>query len=238
MFTPRERLFSYITLALTLVFAGWAFWHAIQVAFDYDFERFFPADSPETAFYEDFRDRYGSEADFILIGIAREQSVFEAEFLGQVARLTDSLVVMPGVVQVISPTNLQSLRLDPLLGIPTESPYLNPEGNPREDSVFVYEQPDLVGSFFSPGGQAISLWVEHESMPVDTSATNFSNRVDALVERFGFEETHIAGKIAGQTYYIGLMRREVVVFLSISLMLIIGFLWLAFRSFWGVVVPL
>ncbi|MEL6591632.1 MAG: MMPL family transporter [Bacteroidota bacterium] len=238
MFTRRERLFSYITLALTLLFAGWAFWHAIQVAFDYDFERFFPADSPETAFYDDFRERYGSEADFILIGIAREQTVFDRGFLQEIARLSDSLTVTPGVVQVISPTNLQSLRLDPLLGIPTESPYLDPGGNPKQDSVFIYEQADLVGSFFSPSGKAVSLWVEHESMSVDTSASNFSNRVEALVECFDFDRTHIAGKIAGQTYYIGLMRREVVVFLSISLVLIIGFLWLAFRSFWGVVVPL
>ncbi len=238
MFTRTERNLSYLVIALTVLFAAWSAWQASQVQFDYDFERFFPEDLPETAFYDDFRSRYGSEADFFLISVKREAGVFEKGFLEQIRILTDTLAHIEGIVGVLSPTNLQSLRIDPLIGLPIEIPYINIEGDLGRDSSFVYEQDDLVGTFFSYDGKAVSLWVNHLPNLSDSAATALSNLVEATVESFPFEESHIAGRIAGQSYYISLMRREVVVFLSISLVLIIAFLWMAFRSFWGVVVPL
>ncbi|MFK7922683.1 MAG: RND family transporter [Bacteroidia bacterium] len=238
MFTPKERILSYLVLGLTLLFAAWSGWQASQVEFDYDFERFFPANAPETAFYDDFRARYGSESDFFLLSILRDKGVFDAAFLAEINALTDTLSQIEGVEQVLSPTNLKSLRIDPLLGLPLEVPYLNLAGDLGQDSSFIFEQPDLVGAFFSQDGRALSLWVNHAPNLSDSTAGILSNTIESRLADFDFEESHIAGRIAGQTYYIGLMQREVVVFLSISLVLIITFLWFAFRSFWGIVVPL
>ena len=61
------------TLVLVTAFMGW---QASQLEFNYDFEQFFPADHPETQFYRDFRDRFGSDNDFLIVG-------FEGDSLSQ-----------------------------------------------------------------------------------------------------------------------------------------------------------
>ena len=41
-----------------------------------------------------------------------------------------------------------------------------------------------------------------------------------------------------QAYYVGVMEREVAWFVSVGIVLLVAFLWFAFRTVWGVMVPL
>src|SRR5690554_1969370 len=95
-----------------------------EVRFDYDFEKFLPADDPETKFFEAYRDTFGSDNDFILVGLKNEDGIFDADFLGDVAALTDSLQKIHRITFVNSPTNVRQLIFDPLLGTPIQKPYL------------------------------------------------------------------------------------------------------------------
>ena len=52
---------------LVLATPGWVN-QASQLEFNYDFEQFFPADHPETKFYRDFRDQFGSDNDLLIVG--------------------------------------------------------------------------------------------------------------------------------------------------------------------------
>ena len=82
-------------------------WRVSQIGFNYDFESFFPQDDPHTSFYLDFRERFESDNDFLIVGIESPQSIYDADFLADVDRYTNELLELPHVTSVISPTQLR-----------------------------------------------------------------------------------------------------------------------------------
>lgn len=211
-----------------------------EVRFDYDFEKFLPADDPETKFFEAYRDTFGSDNDFILVGLKNEDGIFDADFLGDVAALTDSLQKIHRITFVNSPTNVRQLIFDPLLGTPIQKPYLryNRPQHYTADSIKIYQQPELTGTVFSPKGKAVSLFIKTENYISKAAADAISKDFDRIFAQFDFDEVHIAGRATGQAYYVDLLQKEFILFISLAILLIIVILILSFRSFWGVWVPL
>lgn len=232
-----------LSVAVLVLLAGLSAWFIVglfDVRFDYDFEKFFPQDDPETQFFNEYRALFDSDNDFILIGIEKEDGIFHAPFLSEVARLTDSLKAMRYVQMVNSPTNAQQLIFDPLLGTPIQKPWLRydqPEHYSR-DSARVYQQPELYGTLFSPSRNAVCIFVKTDNYISKETADTLSVDLNRVMSQFDFEEVHITGRAPGQAYYVELLQHEFVLFISISLILITLFLIVAFRSFWGVWVPL
>lgn len=227
-------------LSLLAIFTAYFIAGLGNVGFDYDFEKFFPDDDPETRYFEEYRKTFGSDNDFVLFGLLNEDGIFDRDFLKDVAALTDSLKTARHVVAVNSPTNAKQLTFDPVFGSPIERPWLRydqPEKY-QTDSVRIYEHPPLVGTFFSPTGKAVAIFVKTENYITKNEADELSTDLDRITAHFDFDEMHIAGRATGQAYYVNLLEHEFVFFISLSIVLIIIFLSIAFRSFWGVWVPL
>jgi predicted RND superfamily exporter protein len=58
-----------------------------------------------------------------------------------------------------------------------------------------------------------------------------------MVAKFKFDRTHLIGRAFGQRMYVELMMQELFLFISMSLVLTIIFLFIAFRSGWGIFIP-
>lgn len=231
---------SVVTLLLLTALSVWFIAGLSDVRFDYDFEKFFPQDDPETQFFNEYRETFGSDNDFVIIGLYNHRGIFTQEFLAQLDALTDSLKTARYVTHVTSPTNIKELRFDPLFDTPIQRPYLRfdePE-HYAQDSARIYDQPSLVGSIFSPQGKAVSLFVKTENYISKSKADALSSDFDRIFSHFEFDEVHIAGRAPGQAYYVELLQNEFILFISLSIVLITLFLVVAFRSFWGVWVPL
>ena len=61
-----------ITLFLLLFFTVILGYFATKAKVDYEFEKFFPASSEEVSFFESFRDEFGTDNDFLMLGIEQE----------------------------------------------------------------------------------------------------------------------------------------------------------------------
>jgi uncharacterized protein len=211
-----------------------------KLYFDYDFEKFFPQDDPETQYFNEYRKTFDSDNDFVLVALLNEKGIFQEEFLNKVATLTDSLKNARYVTLVSSPTNIKQLTFDPIFGAPLEKPWLrykNPDTY-NTDSLRIYRQPELNGTFFSPKGKAICILLKTENYIGKTQCDELSADLDRILAQFTFDEVHVAGRSTGQAYYVKLLEREFIIFVSISMVLIVLFLIIAFRSAWGVWVPL
>ena len=59
-----------------------------------------------------------------------------------------------------------------------------------------------------------------------------------MLGHFSFDKIHFAGKVVAEVVYVEKITLEFLIFFSISSVMIVGFLVLAFRSVWGVMLPL
>ena len=218
-------------------------WRVSNIGFDYDFESFFPQDDPETAYYLNFRDHFETDNDFILIGIEHENGIYEQDFLGEVDRLVEELLLIPHVDAVISPTRIE----EPIrFGITTvRKPLLRWQEFGEEglqklklDSTKLHQDATYIGNLIAPSGRALCLQVLHQQMLSKEGCDSLALSLYDLTGRYTFDGMHIAGRAAAQKYYVDVMQREVVLFVSLGMVLIVIFLWFAFQSLWGILVPL
>jgi predicted RND superfamily exporter protein len=241
----RRSVWILAAIALVTVFSGW---RASQIGFNYDFEAFFPQGQPETAFYLQFREAFSTDNDFILVGVQHEDGVFDQEFLGAVRMLSDSLGTVNGVTQVIDPTALSLPVQDPVLGMVFQRPILRWD-SPQHyaaDSSYLWRSDQWVGSLFSADGKSLALTVGQKAMLSKQGCDEIAADVDAVLKRWndiqterGIKvETHRAGRAHAQVHYVSVMEREVALFVGLGLILLITFLFIAFRTWWGIVIPL
>lgn len=205
---------------------------------DFDFERFFATDDPELARYEAFRDRFGHDNEFLLVGIGRDSGVYDHRFLGRVDALREALAAIPRVRSVLAPTRLEEPMITPL-GV-FQVPYLrfdDPDLLPI-DSARIAADPRVGGVLIARDARAILLVAHTDPGLSKVASDTLLARVDRAIASSGLSEVHAAGRVHAQFHYIRMMQHELVLFLGLSAVLLALFLWVGFRSAWGVLVPI
>ena len=214
-------------------------WRALQMEFDYNFEMFFPKDDPATRKFLEHRDQFITDNDYVLIAIRNEKGVFKEDFLTQLDGLTKRLEEQTWTEYVISPTNITFPIRDPLFGVLNDIPYLHFD-KPRKyesDSARIFNSPELADSYFSADGKSILIYVRHTSKLPEEGCRGLAENTNEILAEFNFSEHHVAGRCDAQEYYINLLQTELVIFVGASILLIVLFLSLSYRSIWGVWVP-
>ena len=240
---PSRQMQTVARMALVVLVAlsGFFGWRLTHIGFDYDFENFFPTDDPATAYYLKFRDTFETDNDFLIVGIERHAGVDDQGFLRQVDSLVTAFESLPYITQVLSPTRFEepialggSVFRKPLLRF-GES---DSEERTAADVERLSNHPRYGGMLISPAGTDLAILLSHQQMLSKTGCDTLSAAIREMTAEHPFDGLHIAGRAVAQTYYVGVMQREVIMFVSIALVLISIFLWLAFRSWWGIAVPL
>ncbi len=230
-----SRLTLVIVLAISLLMGT----QLPRIDFNYDFERFYPQNHPETRFYEQFKEQFGSDNDYFLIGLKNNAGIFQKPFLTDIQSLTDTLAQYSDIEQVISPTNVRELTRNRYSSVIIERPWLHlgEESRYESDSTRIYNS-KLVNYIFSDDRQSVAIVVNHRSNLSEASYEQLINFVKGQVDDHHFEEAHYAGKCFGQQYFITLIKKETGIFVATSLLLVMLFLWLSYRSLWGIYLPI
>ena len=240
---PSWRRRAWAVLGLLVAASGWMAWQALGLQFNYDFEQFFPADHPETTFYREFRETFGSDNDFLIVGF--EGEALTSGFLGEIDDQIEALEALPGVELVQSPTRLELPVRDPLSGMVFQRPLLawDNDSTLTKDLDRLRKRDDIMGTFVSPSGRAVALTLEHRDglskAGCDSLAAAVADWEARLHEtKSSILDIHVSGRAVAQAYYVGVMEREVAWFVSVGIVLLVAFLWFAFRTVWGILVPL
>jgi uncharacterized protein len=219
---------------ITLFFA----WQARNITLNYDFESFLPVGDPELEYYREFREAFENDNDFLLLALVHSPSVFDSAFLSRVHALTDTLTSYPLVESVVSPTHLKLPVFGP--GGYFEVPVLRAHVPQRytSDSARIFRDATLVGSLFSADGQSLALVLRHKQQITKPEADSLTQFIISRLELLDLPGYHLAGKAKAQGVYIDKMQGELLFFLGTSIVLVVLFLALAYKSWSGVVVPL
>lgn len=236
-------MYKKLSIAILIIITGLTAFFAYrtsQIGFDYNFETFFPKNDKDTDFFMEHRKRFGTDNDFVLIGLKNKQGIFNYSFLEKVQRLTDTLKHIPDVKAVISPVEIVELTRDPLMGVPTELPYLRWKQDSLYtiDSVRIYRTPELLGSLFSKDGKSVCIMVNHTERIDDDECTRLTHNLYNLAPLFQFDEYHVAGRCIGQTYYTSQMKGELIILLVSGFLAMVILMIIIYRSAIAVILPL
>ena len=209
-----------------------------RLRFDYNFDHFFPKHDPDLDFYLDFREKFGNDNDYLLLGLSHEKSIFNQAFLQKVDSLTSVITRMRHVVQVQSPTTVSQPIVESF-GL-FQIPYLHVNEPERYslDSQAIYKSPGLAGTLFSPDGKSVSLLIQTTQNLTKPSSDSLLSHIRATLTQLQLTDYHVAGKAVAQSVFVDRMQYELALFMSISIVMVIAFLFITFRTWWGVVMPL
>ncbi|MCK6638817.1 MAG: MMPL family transporter [Bacteroidia bacterium] len=228
---------SYTALGFVAVITVLSFYELRNIKFDYDFESFFPQDDPDLDKYIDFRNTFEYDNEFILLAIENKSGIFRDEFLNRISVLTDTIRNIPDVSYVQSPITLEYMVVSGLG--PLRIPYIHLGETERykEDSSLIYKTPELVGSFFARDGKSVCFYIKTTEGISKAKSDSLLSRIDREVAAHKFDDTFTASKAKGQKVYLEKLSGEFVQFFIASFLLVVLFLWISFRSFWGIWVP-
>lgn len=232
------KVLAWIALAFVLLVTAFSLNATRKLKFDYDFESFFPAGDPALKEYEEFRNTFEYDNEYVLLAFENKKGIFDADFLQRVATFTDSIRHVRNVTSVASPTTAEYMIISPLG--PVKMPYLHYDDPTqyKTDSIRIYRSKELNGTLFSTDRKSVCLFIKTTEGIAKLPSDSLLATMNAMIDAGHFDAVHMAGKINGQKVYLDRLQNEFLVFFIASFILVILFLYISFRSFWGVWVPI
>lgn len=213
-------------------------YYSTRLSFDFDFEKFFPTSDRDAAFYERFRTQFRSDNDFLLLVVEHDRSVFDMDFLRRLDQLTQRLGTVPSVERVQSITNLPEIRFYDF-GIVQRIPYFSKRADLlASDSTRLFRRREWVETFVSRDARSVCLFIKHRDGLPTEEGQQLVEEIQRRTAKLFPSDTRLAGRVIGQVFYIEKMANEMFLFVSISMLLVTAFLYVTFRTFWGVALPL
>lgn len=230
----QPRIFYLLITLITLVQG----YFATQLNYDYNIEQLFPKHDPELAFYEEVKEKFAHHQDYLILGLENTESIYQGDFLLRLDSLADVLERHSLVKEVNAPTNLRYHFRTPL-GIQS-SPFLHPHNPERyaADSAFLQAYPDVFPKFIGRENDAVCVYVFLTEALTDQNKEEFRDFVVKQTMRLGFEHTHLYADIYAQDAYLKALEAEMYWLSGLAILLILGILFVSFRSLAGILVPI
>lgn len=211
-----------------------------QLRIDFRFDGFFPKDDPEFHYYQEYQDLFYESQNF-LVAIALESpedDIFDQAFLQKADSTFALIAALKGVDSVALGTQFEQLKRSglgytskPFLEWDTENKLAQSKKRILRDSLFV-------GSFAGRSLKHICGFFYLEPELFDSPERDVVNRkIKNYVVESGLEN-YISGIPYIRTQYIDKLSTELLLFLSLSALLLLSALVILYRTTWGVVVPL
>ncbi|EMR00744.1 efflux RND transporter permease subunit [Cesiribacter andamanensis] len=209
-----------------------------RLGFDYNFENFFPTQDKDLDFFLSYREAFENDNDFLLIGIQNREGIFQQEFLQRLDTVTRQLDSLSLTRQVLSITNLKNPIIGPLGVLQPPALRINEPGYYAADSASLYANPAVRGTLVAQNTPAVAILVNHQLQISKRKADSLMQQVAQILAPHPFDAVHLAGKVRAQSVYVEKMQVELALFAAASVVLVVIFLTLAYRSAWGVAVPI
>ncbi len=233
------RRTAYGVIAILAIVSAFLIWQLPSLQFNYVFEDFFPVDDPELAYYQDFKEQFGEDNDYLLLAIESSNGIFNERYLNHIDTISAALSRLEGTVNVSSITNAEQPVAGPIGVFQVPVIHVDEPEKHITDSIRLFRQPFLRSSLLADNGKASMLFLQHEHFTEREPADNYLLEVREILSLASDSGSiHMAGKIYAQQTFIQKMQVELLIFLSASLVLIVLFLAFAYRSIWLTILPL
>jgi hypothetical protein len=233
----NQKTYNLIIIGFVLVFSLFCVYKLQNIKFDYDFEAFFPNEDHELEIYNNYRKTFEYDNEFALVAVENKSGIFKKDFLLKIDSLTKKLSDLKYVQRVTSPTNLKTLSLGGLIPTQTSVLHFQDPDLYKDDSIAIYRSSHLIGSFFPLNAKSVSIYIKTDDVLTKKQCDSLAYGIEKSLKDFKFDEIHYVGRIFAQNVYLKNLQKEFLIFISLAFVVIIIFLWLSFRSFYGIIDP-
>lgn len=233
----KLKRISYFAITVILIITGFFAFQLPKSTLNYNFEEFFPAQDKDTDFFFNHRTLFESDNDFILIAVEREDGIFDQAFLKDVNSYVENLAALPNVQFTRDITNEKETFIYSG-GMTGERPYIHLDSSQFiQDSLHIYKNKELVNTLVNAEGDGLTIFLRHKDFLSKKKGEQLVNDVKDVTKKYDFENVRMAGRTVGQLFYIDTMVTEMSTYVGMSILLVIVFLIISFRSLWGLLVP-
>ena len=233
----RFRKYRWISLALIIGVTVLLGANMKNTELEFNFEKLFPTDDPETTYFNEFRENFRPENDQLPIIIERNGGGFNVDFLKDIDQLTKQLEKLNDIEYVFSLTNQDELLFGPMQGS-IRKPYIDFSNFVSgRDSIRIFKNTELIESMISKDANALCVFIKYTDFLSVKKSSNLVNNVQKILEEYKFDKVRMFGKAYAQKHILKVMSSEMRFFLSLSALLVVLILFVMFRSIWGVLIP-
>ncbi|MFK8038260.1 MAG: RND family transporter [Crocinitomicaceae bacterium] len=231
-----SRLTIFIVSLVTLYLV----YNIFNLKFDYDFTSFYSESDTDTEFFNAHQDRFGTDNDFVFLSLEDNEGVFNTKFLVKVDSFVKGLRKDSLITSVTSLIDLSEYVKTPFSKFAIKVPYINicDTCNYYNDSIRIFNRPEIKTFFINESATGLMIKIDHAPRISKKQCDVLKTNIDGLIAKYEFKDFHMAGRAIGQSYYVDIMRFETVFFIGLSFILIIVFLFIAFKSWWGIWLPM
>ncbi len=233
------RRYAIATLSLLLLISAFFVSQLPDLTFDHSITAFYPTESSDRDFFEEYKAEFGNDNDHILISVTPDGSLFDPDFLHQVNLLEEELKAISGIHNTYSPLSIprperkafgrnMALKEWMSVGSPT----------PEKDSLRLFESGLGPLSFLSKNRDALLILALHDENPDGAASGTISEAVHSVLQGYDFRELHFAGKCLNQSLYVETLELESLLFTSLAGLAIMLLLWFTYRNPAGVLIPI
>lgn len=236
---PRTLLTGILLITIASLYP------ASQIDTDFNLEGFFPTNAPTIEEYRRLSEEFGRDDN--VIALAFEVSdVFSRDVLTDLASLTNQLENIHNIAEVNSIWNVSQLR--DADGMLQTDPYFEGfdwNSSEADASLAVIRQemlrnPFIVNLLVNKSATVTAIYLE-----LDDSVNSYVVRSQVIRDMQQILSTYsnrydfrITGIPFFRNMYVDMLNREIIMYISLSSVLIIGLLWGLFRNLRGILIPI
>jgi len=229
-----------ILVVFVILFAA-ALYPALQIETDFNLENFFPKEDPTINDYQYLEQEFGRDDNVIMVGF-RNETLLTPPVLSDLKSIVDSVANIPYVTDVRSlwsaeqiESDGERLSFDPFLH--ADSLETLKSADLRAD---LLEDTFVNGFLINETADVTAFYIE-----IADDRNNFETRdrilgnLDRILapyrDRYDFK---ISGIPYYRNQYVHYLNREIIIYILLSSLLIVFVLWILYRSFTGIIIPI
>lgn len=236
-----HRIFNHrpYWIALFLVLGGFSAWQASYIGFVYDLEQFFPSEDEDVKYLQRFHEELERDDLFVLVAFEHHPNIYDSSFLNKVHAYTLDVRQHPHVARAEGLTTYREPSKTPFGWRFTPVIQINRPNSFDDDSARIAANETVFRQFVSEKHDALSVSIKTTHQLSQTETEALQKHLDSLALAFNLHESvHYGGVITTQSVFVQKIKSELLLFISLSVILVTIVLWMLYRTFWGVVIPL
>ncbi|MDD5223738.1 MAG: MMPL family transporter [bacterium] len=233
LFFRRRRLLTIISVLVLTVIFGLI---SVRMKINNDYDTWLPENDPITILYKKVNTLFSASG--VVLVVLDLGDVFTPESLDRIRNVTEKLEAVEGVFSVLSLSNVLDFRKE---GDTLEVIRLGERAGTTPESLgqfrkYVLDRELYAGSLVSEDGRMAAILI---NILDETDEVVVAEKIKALMEKEGDTRKIFLGGDPVNTVYINqFMNRDLSVVAPIAIFMILLLLFLSFRTFWGVFLPL